>query len=820
MTRFGLRALLLLTIALVFAQFSDSLVRQAEAQSRKSPTFRIMMIADGESPLFAERQERLRTEILELMKEDASVVFVQPKTETNWTLETAEAALKEGLANRSVDMIVLSGSMMGVAAGRISKLSKPVLIPYAAPELQGLPRDGNRSGRRNLAYIAGLLNFERNIKQLREIVRFERMALIVGEEVVEHLDAPERPVQAASQHLGVHTNLVIAKGGAEATLASIPEDTEAVYIGPIFKWSDEEMQRLIDGINAQELPSYAGGGVHWVERGALATMETAEDETRRMRRAALFVQRIQMGEQAGSLPVSFEQRPVLVINMATAKAIGTWPRFEVMAEARLINDQSGTRGPLITLETSMRDAVRANLDLMAQGLEIDASYEGVKVARGSWLPQLAADGTYLYNEPEASNSFGQAERQFTWGAAASQLVYSPGAHADLRFRRDTYWSTEHDYMAARLDTMLEAGEAYLDVLRAKNNERVNRDNLKLTRKNLSLAETRNAIGVAGREEVFRWQTQIAESRSAVIGASALRNQAEIDLNRILNRQLEAPFRVPPPEEVRAVTPGSDERLVKYFQDAWSFKVFREFMAKEAILNSPEIRSIDNTIRARDELLKGERRQLGIPDIAVVGGFTHVPYAGGVGSVQPEPIPGVDLVGRQTFTWNVGATASLVLFDGTSNYARIRRTFREIDRLQTDRAVLAQRLEQSVRAALHQAGFSYANIALTKDAAEASARNLELVTDLYQRGAADIIQLVDAQNQALGAALAAANAQYDFLIDALRVQRASGAFSLEGSQEERDDFLERLDGFAAKRKQLSRQPSQSTEPTRMNPREQN
>ena len=816
MTRSGLRTLLVLT-ATLFLAFGSS----AGAQRIARPTFGIMMIADGESQLFAERQSVLKGEILELMKEDASVIFVEPKTKTNWTLEGAETALKEGLADRNVDMIIVSGPMTGVAAGRVAKLSKPVLIPYAAPELQGLPRDGNRSGRKNLAYIAGLLNFERNISQLREIIRFDRMTLIVGEEVVKHLDSPERPIQIASQHLGVRTSLVIANGGAEATLAAIPEDTEAVYIGPIFKWSDEEMQRLIDGINVQELPSYAGGGVHWVERGALATMETEEDETRRMRRAALFVQRIQMGEPAGMLPVSFEQRPVLVINMATARSIGTWPRFEVMAEARLINDQSGTRGPLITLETAMRDAVRANLDLMAQGIEIDGSYEGIKVARGNWLPQAGADGDFLINDPDVSSPFGQAQRQFTWGVSGSQLLYSPDAHADLRFRRDTYRSTEQDYMALRLDTMLEAGVAYLDVLRAKNNEGVNRDNLRLTRKNLALAETRNAIGVAGREEVFRWQTQIAESRSAVIGASALRNQAEIQLNRILNRQLEAPFRVPPPEDVRTVTPGSDERLVKYLQDAWSFKVFREFMAKEAILNSPELRSIDATIRSRDELLKGERRKLGIPDVAVVGGFTHIPYVGGVGS---EPIPTEatmgGFAGRQTFTWNVGAAASLTLFDGTSNYARIRRTFRDIDKLQTDRAALALRIEQEVRSELHQAGFSYANIALTRDAAEASARNLELVTDLYQRGAADIIQLVDAQNQALGAALAAANALYDFLIDALRVQRASGAFSLEGSEEERDDFIERLDAFAAARKRESRQPTTPTEPTRINPRERN
>jgi outer membrane protein TolC len=245
------------------------------------------------------------------------------------------------------------------------------------------------------------------------------------------------------------------------------------------------------------------------------------------------------------------------------------------------------------------------------------------------------------------------------------------------------------------------------------------------------------------------------------------------------------------------------------------------MAQEAILNSPEIRSIDATIRARDELLKGERRQLGIPDVAIIGGFTHIPYVGGEGSetVQPDATMGI-IPGRQTFTWNVGAAASLTIFDGTSNYARIRRTFREIDRLQTDRAVISQRLEQNVRAALHQAGFSYANIDLTSDAAEASARNLELVTDLYQRGAADIIQLVDAQNQALRAALAAANALYDFLIDALRVQRASGAFSLEGSQEVRDDFIQRLDAFAAKRKTESRQSPGPTEPTRVNPREHN
>ncbi len=789
----------------------------AEAQRPGKRTFRIMVVADGESDQFANRRQMLQEETLAVLKEDANVVFVGPKTKTNWTYARAEAAVKEALGDRSVDLVIIFGPMSGVAVGRVEKLSRPVIIPYAAPDLQGLPQRGNSSGRRNLAYITGLLNFEKELRQLRDIVRYDRLAFIVGEEVVAHLDHPETPVQAASRAVGVETRLIVVKDDPQEALNAIPDDADAVYIGPLFRWSDGDMQRLIEGINQKGLPSYAGDGVKWVERGALATMETLEDEIRRFRRVAIFAQRIFLREQPSTFPISFELRPQLVINIGTAQAIGTWPRFAVMAEARVVNDQTGKRGPLITLETAMADSVRANLDLMAAGIDIEASHETVKAQRGRWLPAATADGDFTIIDPAIANPFQNAQRQFTWGITGQQLLYSAQAQGALRSSRDRYRSIEWDYNSARLDTMLAAGESYLNVLRAKNNERVQRDNLKLTRKNLALAETRNAIGVAGREEVFRWQTQIAESRSSVIQASATRNQAGIELNRVLNRPLEGPFQTPPESEVRRELPGTNPRVVKFLEDPWSFKVFREFMALEAIRNSPEIQSIDKTIAARTEILKAERRTLGIPDVAVVGGFTHIPYAGGVGSEAIDS-SATGFPGRQTFTWNVGGVASLVLLDGGSNYARIRRTLREVDRFETERAIIAQRLEADVRSALHQAGASFANIELSADAAKASARNLELVTDLYQRGAADIIQLVDAQNQALNAELAAANARYDFLIDALRVQRASGSFSLEGSEEERDDFLERLDAFASKRKPERSRSHPLNEPQQLSPPE--
>ena len=111
MTDFAVRALPLLLALLSFASGSVGHAQRAK------PTFRIMMIADGESPVLSVRQARLKAEILALAKEDARVFFPEPKVKPNWTLESAEAALKAARADKSVDMIIVSGAMMGVAVG-------------------------------------------------------------------------------------------------------------------------------------------------------------------------------------------------------------------------------------------------------------------------------------------------------------------------------------------------------------------------------------------------------------------------------------------------------------------------------------------------------------------------------------------------------------------------------------------------------------------------------------------------------------------------------------------------------------------------------
>ena len=143
---------------------------------------------------------------------------------------------------------------------------------------------------------------------------------------------------------------------------------------------------------------------------------------------------------------------------------------------------------------------------------------------------------------------------------------------------------------------------------------------------------------------------------------------------------------------------------------------------------------------------------------------------------------------------MGLELSYPLFTGLGRSADKARTSLELDDLTTQRGATAQRVEQFLRSVLHETGASFAGISLSRDAAAAALRNLELVTDSYRFGRASVIELIDAQNQSLIAELGVANSSYDFLVDVLRAERAIGRFSFFWTTAEREDFFERLEAY--------------------------
>ncbi len=785
--------------------FLQPAIPAARAQEPPKPRMTIGVVSDGPSDRHGPLLQLFRDEILTLLRDDFDASMPSAKyLEADWTLAGVEAAVERSLADAEVDLVLALGVIASDVAARRADLPKPVVAPIVLDEeLQGLPVVGGISGVRNLNYITLPQTTTPDLRVYSEIVPFRRLAILVNAPHHDHILELTRRTEERLAAVGLDAHIILVGSNLDSVVAALDQGFDAVYVVPLFQLSTQDFDRLVQALIDRRLPSFSWIGESEVRRGMMAGLKPASFFQRLARRTALNIQRIALGEEAGELEVAFPARQRLTINMATVRAVGVYPPWKVITEAELIDEVRSEADRTVSLLGAARDAVEANLDLAAEARAVAVGAQEVRIAASTLLPQIEVStvGTVI-DEDRAEASFGsQAQRSISGSATFSQLLFSEPAWANLSIQRSIQRSRVLDRERLRLDIVLDATTAYLNVLRAKTFERIQRDNLRVTRENLELAQVRQSIGASGPGEVYRWENQIANNRQAVIVASASRNQAEISLNQLLHRPLEEPFLTEDADLSQPQLMIAQQRLVSYMENPWSFRVLRSFMVQEALRSAPELRAVDALIDAQRRGLSSAERSFWSPTLALQAGVTDVFSRGGAGSEPGLSLPpGSGLEGlfpeANDISWSVGLNLSLPILTGGSRFATRRQAAEDVARLQVERQAAAERVEQRLRSAMHAMGASLAAIDLSREGAEAARRNFELVADAYTQGAVDIIDLLDAQNAALVADQVAASAVYDFLIDLMVVQRAAGTFDFFRTAGEREDFFQRLDVFMA------------------------
>jgi len=777
----------------------------AQADTDRPPV-RIGIVIDGSaegeaSQMIRARDQLLRSveqEVLALTRQEFDVRFPPEKRLSGeWNIAGIRRALDALLEDPEVDLVLAFGPLStSVACGR-PVLPKPVIAPFLIDlEAQQAPFDGQASGRHNLNYITIPFSLKQQIERFREIVGFETVHFIfdglIGEIEPEIKARTLRLTQEAGA-LGVPVPL--STRAAEA-LDALPEETEAVFILPLPRLSPRELERLLRGINEREIPSLSWFGIDLLRDGALMALSGETSLSRLARRVALNVQRTLLGEDPGTLPVMLEQESRLAINMATARQIGWYPTWDLLTEADLINEEEENIVMTWTLDQVAHEALRANLDLRSAEHELAAGEQEVRGARSALRPQLSANALgVVIDEDRATTSLGrQAERTLSGSLSFSQLLYSEAALGNVRVQTHLQSSREEAFEQARLDIVLEATTAFLDVLRAQTLERIRRENLRLTEDNLRIAERRQALGVTGPAEVYRWEAQRADDRRRLLEASRQLDVARSILNRILHRPVEQRFKAEAPDLADTNLRTGRGVLEPYVNNPWTFTRFRDFMVRDGLENSPELKSLDEAIAAQERALLSSKRSYWAPTVALFGDWTHRLAQSDEGSDPASPVPGLLL--PDDTDWNVGVQFSLPLFEGGARKAEVRRGTETLEALRRDRESLQEKIELRIRAALFRIAASSSAIDLSAQAAGAARRNLELVSDSYERGVVSIIDLLDAQNAALVSEQVAANAVFDFLIDLMQVQRAAVNFDFFLSASDRAAWFERLERFFA------------------------
>ena len=768
-------------------------------------TVRIGQVIDGSWGENNEMLQNIKHEILALTEDEFNVRFPEDKTvQANWTLDQIKVALDRLLSDRDVDLILTLGSISSHEACRRVTLSKPVIAPFIVDAgLQELPVEKGGSGIENLNFVSVPSPIEGDIRLFREMVSFQKLAVLMNPHFMESAPVFMERMRRLFRDLGIEIQVIGVGDSVDEALARLSGDVEAVYVLPLPFLSNADYTRLADGFVHRKLPSFSYTGAERVALGVMAGLNR-DIMTRIARRVALNVQRILLGDRPEAIPVSISLRKQLTINDATSRAIGCVIPWAVITEAELIGQEARQIDRKLGLGNVVQEAIAANLDLIAMGYLVDAGTQSVKEARSRLLPFIDLSGTYLIiDEDQAEASMGmQPERALSGSANATQLIFSEPAWANLSIQKDIQVSRERGYDQLKLDIAQQAVTGFLNVLRAKTFERIQQENLRLTRHNLELARVREMIGSAGPAEVFRWETQIALNRKSVIEANSLRNLAEIAINRLLHRPAEESFVTLEADLNDPVLITSNDLIFQYIENRQIFRFFREFMVERGFQNSPELAALDAAIEVQERVLRSASNRFWAPTIALQARLNNRFSEGGAGtagfSLPPEFSLSQPFPESKDLTWNIAFNISYPLFQGGEKFVLRQKAIIELAQLRTERKAVAERIEQRIRSALHLAGASYAVIGQTRLAAEAAHKSLDVVQDSYSQGLVSIVELLDAQNAVMQTDQLAATAVYDFLIDLMEVERAIGTSNFLVSNEERWVFLEDAKAFCEER----------------------
>jgi outer membrane protein TolC len=790
--------LLLTSPLLIFAADPEDQVSEELAPIElEQPTFRIGMVTDGVTDHDQALVTLFQKEVQTIAEDEFIVEF--PKSMQLSGKDSAKGvrqALDRLLADPAVDLIITPGVMGSNIAFKRTSLAKPVVAPFVVNNsIPEIPGKEEKSGVTNLAYIRSMFQLDRDIMALRKIISFRNLSLVIDRRSVEGLPELEKYARRLANEYTMDITLVpVGDESPAEALAAIPANAEAVLVGALLHMSEDEAKDFFQGLIKRGLPGFSIWSRQQVEQGLLAGDMPVDMLENLARRTAVTVQDILLGEEASSIDSVFSRGRELTINMATARALDIYPSLALMTGANLLNEKRTDIERHLTLQQAVNESLQANLDLSSAQLKVKAGTYAVAEARSSLLPQIGvATGATSIDDDRATLAGGTSpERAWTGSVSGSQQIYSESSWAAYAVEQHNQTGREMELDSVRLDIIQQTSVAYFGVLRAKTIEQLQKNNLKLTQANLKRARIRLSIGVAGPEEVYRWETKFASDQQLVLQKESATMDAMEHLNRLLDRPLQEQFIAEETDLSDPLLVVSDRLFFDLMNNPKYFRSFRNFSLQEAVRNRPELKVIDAAIAAKERLETANKRSYWLPEISIEGSVDQYFAEDGAGQ-RGDMDTGLD-----DTDWQIGVFARLPLFEGGRKSGALNRTRQELTRLKIQRKAYSERIGQGMLAALNRTRASYPSISLSREAADAANRNLQLTTDSYIQGIKSIIELLDAQNQALTTEQDAANAVYDFLSDLMGVQRAMGKFVIFLPEAERKEWRQRAEEYLAEK----------------------
>lgn len=753
------------------------------------PEIQIAVVRDGHALFKHAFHKQVQDEIYTLAKDRYHVVLREdPEFSADWDPAQADDALRRALDAPDIDIILLQGLFVLQAATGQVDLTKPVTGAFLQdPGYAGVVVQDNRSQVPNLAFVMSEHSILDDIRAFADLVDFNRLHIGVAPAYARDMAALDELTAEIESIHECEVEVIPLTNDPETTLANLPYGAEAFYLFPPLLMEPGQLPELIEGINNRGVPSYAFWGEPAVHAGMLAA--GIPDVTRQIaRRTALNLQQIINGVSPNDLPVTFPVENRLFLNVLTARQIGYAINFQTTYQATLIGQSEAEKmGLPLTLGDAVDLALQKNFEFLGQQQATIQGFENKRLALSPMLPQVNA--LYSYQRIDLSqaqvgvNAGGQGTQNV--GVQISQMIYSDERISNYRIQDQNYRATTLQEETVRLDTIQAASAAYIRFLAARTLMDIARDNLAVTRKNLNLARIRAEVGVAGPEEVYRFESQEASDQAAVANAGSQFETQRAALNQVLGKPLETDWQAEDLNLQSDYFEVTANRVVDLVSTDARYDRFRLFSLQYAASRSPEIQAVAATIRGQEISLRQKRRSFYLPEASASFQYNRVVGRDGVQNFATG-IPGA--ITPDDDTWALLLQADLPIFEGGSRIFDVMRQKAVVRGLEYSEDFTRQLVQQRTLNALYALEASYSDIHFSAIAADRAQLNLNIVTEKYQAGSVSIVDLLDAQNEAFVQKQNYALANYSFLEDLVDYMRAMNWFEYMSTDQQNQDWL--------------------------------
>jgi outer membrane protein TolC len=752
------------------------------AVSAVARTVTIAVVRDGPTDLNDDMMDRIRPELEHLVGRDHDVVWdMSDDYDAMWDPARTKTALQNALRNRNVHMILGIGVLVAQEAARPDlTLNKPfvsaTVLNGDIPKLEFSPED--KSLKDNLCLVVWPQRVDTDVEVVKSLGRPSRLYAGVDELIAKNLVDLEPELSRYSEMYGVDIQPFYVASDWRDNIGQIDPAGAVVYLLDTPRISTEERRALVAELNRKKVITFSGVGVQDLELGVLAS--NRPDIRRELaRRVAINLFQLIGGARTDDLPVLLVSDTKLVLNARTAVEIGYEPFFEIRATANILHPEAFESGAApIDIPTVLDMAEKGNVSLAVSRAQLETSLRERQVSRSPLFPQLGINGEYSYND---NNLVGNLipENWGRFGVTLRQMIFDDELVSGFRTSDRYYQAAQFRNQADRLDVFRDAESVYLAYVQARLLYEIQQGNLQVTEGNLDIAKMRAEVGHSGRDEVFRWEAEVAQQRTVVLGTESIVESARISLNQVLGVDQSSRWRPEPVELESEEFESLRQKLGFAFETPASYARFMDAAVVVALENSPEMNYLYKTIEAQEIRVGYRKRSYLVPKF-----FADLSYNNNAWQSPDEPQMGDYFLEARVF-------AELPLFEGTRKIYDSKREQAVLLELEHKLALAGQLVEKRVRTALRNLQSSVPSIKYTSVAAENAGKNFDVVRDKYANGIVTITDLLEAQNASFNADLDATSAVYLFMLDLTELQRATSFFRHDHTDEEADAFLSRI-----------------------------